>query len=223
MDNQTETVHTIPEQPKGPAALRIPAEIISYIFHPVFMATLLAAVLYLLSPTSFAGWNEKQMIAVLLRIAYTTVFFPLLTMILMKGLGFIESIQMKNPKERIIPLMAMMVYYFWAYHVSKNIDPPILLRALLLSSFWAVIAIFMISIFFKISMHTTAAGGMVGIMIVLMLTSPVNMAPALFVTIALAGIIGTSRLVLKAHSSPEIWLGYIVGILVQLGAYWYLK
>ena len=64
---------------------------------------------------------------------------------------------------------------------------------------------------------------MIGILLVLMMTSPVNMTLPLFVAIAVAGIIGTARMILGAHQRGDIWLGYIIGILVQLGAYAYMK
>ncbi|WP_341834119.1 hypothetical protein WJU16_13995 [Chitinophaga pollutisoli] len=38
--------------------------------------------------------------------------------------------------------------------------------------------------------------------------------------VLLAGIAGTSRLVLDAHTPREVWSGFIVGILAQVGAYW---
>jgi hypothetical protein len=72
-------------------------------------------------------------------------------------------------------------------------------------------------------MHTSTAGAMIGILIVLMMTSTVNMTIPLLVGIGIAGIIGTARMILGAHQRGDIWLGYIIGILVQLGAYVYMK
>lgn len=202
--------------------LQIWATIISYVFHPVFMPSVMAFVLYKLMPTSFAGINAFTFGKIMLPIILNTLFFPLVATALIKAVGFIDSIKMENPKDRIIPLIATMIFYFWAYNVFKNIDAPLILRVLLLGSFWGIIVLFMINIFFKISMHTTAAGGAVGIMIVLIMVSPVNMILPFFIALLVAGLIGTARLLLKAHSSGEVWLGYIVGILVQVGAYWYL-
>jgi len=45
----------------------------------------------------------------------------------------------------------------------------------------------------------------------------------MFAALILAGIIGTARMILGAHQRGDIWLGYIIGILVQLGAYVYMK
>jgi hypothetical protein len=228
MENTQPNIQTTAPVSNQPKVLRALAHIISYIFHPVFMTTLITVALYQLAPVSFAGVSKSEMGMLLIRIAYTTIFFPLLTMLLLKGLGFIESIHMHDLKDRIIPLIAIMIYYFWAYQVAKNshgsrdIDYPFILRVLLLGSFWAVICLFMISIFVKISMHTAGMGGLVGILLVLMISGPVNMIVPFFIALVLAGLVGTARLILNAHTPAEIWLGYIIGILVQLGAYFYL-
>lgn len=213
----TETKQTS-QQPK---LLRIIANILSYVLHPVFMPTVMTLVLYKLSPISFAGVTLAQFKMWLLSIGITTLFFPLFTVVLMKGLGFAQSLHMETTRERIIPLMATMIFYFWASHVFNNIPSPLIIKVLLLGSFWGIIVLFMINIFVKVSLHTAAAGGMIGILIVLMKISPVNMVIPFFIALFIAGLMGTIRLILKAHTPAEVWLGYIVGLLVQLGAYWY--
>ena len=98
-----------------------------------------------------------------------------------------------------------------------------ILKILMLGNFWGVIALFMINIFTKISMHTAAAGGMVGILIVLLILSPINMVAPFFASLVIAGLIGTARMILGAHERGDIWLGYIIGLLVQIGAFIYMK
>ena len=202
------------------------AKVASYVFHPVFMPTVMAYVLFMLShDTGFAGVTDKAFKMWLLIIAINTLFFPLLTILLLKGLGFLNSIQMKESKDRIIPLIACMIFYFWANHAlgsNPEVHIPLILHTLTLGSFWGIIVIFMVSIFYKVSMHSAAAGGMIGILLVLMFTSNVNMVFPFFVALFIAGLIGTARMILKAHQIWEVWIGYVLGILVQVAAYFYL-
>lgn len=221
-DNKEEKV-VKPVPATNSAVLKFFANLVSYIFHPVFMPLILTYALYILVPSSFAGFNEKQIQLFIVRIGVIAVFFPLLTTFLCQRLGFIKSIQMYDPKDRIIPLIGVMIFYFWVYWVHKNIESPYILRVLFLGTFWGVIVLFMLNIFFKISMHTMAAGGVLGLMIVLLISSPVSMAIPFFGTIIIAGLIGTSRLLLGAHKPGEIWAGYIFGVIVQLAAYVYLS
>ena len=67
-----------------------------------------------------------------------------------------------------------------------------------------------------------AAGGMLGFVTVLIIMSPVDMTLPLIIGLVIAGLSGTARLLLGAHTQFEIWTGYILGVLVQLAAYWYL-
>ena len=228
-----------PEEPKipntQPKYLQVLAHIVSYIFHPVFFPVVMAFALYKLSPTDFVGVSPKQLGLWFISIALTGVFFPLFSILLMWKLDFISSIHMPTAKERTIPLMAIMIFYFWISHVFNSMGiatvlnpnpgpvPPLIYKVLLLGNFWGIIALFMVNIFTKISMHTAAAGGMMGIIMVMMIISPANMTLPLLVAIIIAGIIGTARMILGVHQRGDIWLGYIIGILAQFSAYLYMK
>ncbi len=203
--------------------LRLPSKVISYIFHPIFMPTVMAIAVSYLNKSAFAALDTAHRIQLFGNIALNTIFFPLLATFLCKGLGFIESIQMHKSKDRIIPLIATMAFYFWTYLTMKGLSAPLVLRVLTLGCFWGIAAVFIINIFMKISMHTAAAGGMLGIVIVTMMISHINLLLPLLVALLIGGIIGTARMVLQAHRPSEVWLGYLVGVLVQLAAYWYLK
>lgn len=205
------------------------ATLVSYVFHPVFMPVVLMLLLYKLAPVHFAGilpgslLEKGSFINLLGIVSVCTILFPLLTIFLMKALGFIKSIEMHDPKDRIMPLMGIMIWYFWAHHVISNLPgTPLILKVLLLGSFWNIVMIFLISIFFKISMHATAAGGTLGLLAVLLIVNPINMLPVLYTFLFLAGIIGTARLLLGAHKPSEVWVGYLVGAVTMFAAYVYI-
>lgn len=219
MNNSTEILTEQAGAPKQSGPLF--AKIISYVFHPVFMPFLMTLVLYYINKPSFITLANMQPFW-MGAIALNTIFFPLVATLLMKKLGFIQSIFMEEPKDRIIPLLATMIFYFWAYQVVKVGAAPFELKVLFLGSFYGIIATFMINIFYKVSMHAVAAGGALGILGVQMITGSINMLLPFLAALIIAGLVGTSRLLLKAHQPFEIWMGYIAGILVQLAAMWYL-
>ncbi|HRP90861.1 MAG TPA: hypothetical protein PKX92_12585 [Edaphocola sp.] len=206
--------------------LKVIAKIISIICHPVFMPVVMSYVLYKLNSSSFSNITPSKMNEWLGIIGLNTIFFPLVTVFLLRKLNFIESIELKNSKDRIIPLIATMIFYFWAYTVFKNIKaptlPPLILQIFLLGNFYGIIALFMVNIFKKVSMHAAAAGGMIGIFIVVMIMSQINLFITLIVSLLIAGLIGTSRLILRAHTQGEIGLGYFLGIAAQLVAFFYM-
>jgi len=237
VNNDEPIVFAAPNKGTQSKPLRFLATIISYVCHPVFFPLVMAIVIYKLSPGTFIAITPKQMSLWFLNIAITAVFFPLFAIALMKPLGFIQSLHMREAKERTIPLLAIMIFYFWVSHVFNTVGTgqptklmpeigtkaPLVFKVLLLGNFWGVIAVFVINIFVKISMHTAAAGAMIGILVVLMWTNPVDMTLPLLVSIAIAGIIGTARMLLGTHQRGDIIVGYLVGLVAQLGAYVYLK
>lgn len=210
--------------PKTPKALVVLAKGVTYLFHPVYVPLAVAFVIMKLMPGTFSAAPPKQQGLWLISIGFTTLFFPLFSIALMKPLGFISSFHMPTAKDRIIPLMTTMIFYFWVMHVFNNLPGvPFVYKTFFLGNFLCVIATFMFTIFTKVSLHTAGAGCMVGIFGLLLFISPVNMMVPFAIAVVIAGLIGSARLVLSAHTKGQIWLGYILGILSQLGAYWYLR
>jgi hypothetical protein len=208
-----------------PFMLRLFANIVTYVCHPVFMPLVMAIVLSRLS-ISFRDIPERQLNLWLLSIAVTAVFFPIFSILLMKPLGFITSFHLPTSKDRIGPLMTTMIFYFWVSHVFNTMPGtpvPLILKVFLLGNFWGVILVFLANIFTKVSLHTAGAGSMVGILIILMLINPVNVVLPFFISLVIAGLIGSARLILRAHLPGDTMLGYLIGIVVQLGSYWYMK
>ncbi len=223
MEQQLGSTNTRGSQSK---AIRWASMGISILFHPVFMPLLMSLAIYKLSPASFSSYQPKQLGLLFISIGISTLFFPLFTILLLKPLGFISSYHLEQARERTIPLLATMIFYFWISHVFNNIaggGVPLPLKVLLLGNFWGIIGIFIANIFVKVSMHTAAAGGMIGIMIVMLFLSATNALIPLVATIILAGVVGSARLALGAHQRGDVWLGYLLGIVAQIGAFWYMK
>jgi membrane-associated phospholipid phosphatase len=221
--------------------LRFIANGISVLLHPVFMPVICCIVIYAAMPELFIGVKPKVLTGWVGMIVINTIVFPVLLMLLLKGLGFIKSIYLKDVKERVIPLIGIMVFYFWAYWVVKNVGVPIaksdlttlavkadgpqvpaLVRMLLLGNFWGIIAVFLVTIFFKISMHTAGVGSLLGLVLVMMIVSKSFLLLPFIIAGAAALLIGLARYSLGAHSSKQLIAGYVVGIAAQFGAYWYI-
>jgi hypothetical protein len=218
--------NNVPAQPASSKFLQLIAKIISIVFHPIFMPIVMTLVIYDLAPGAFKGISNHTFGLWLINITVNTVFFPMFAIGLLKPLGFISSYQMPTSKERIVPLIITLIFYFWINHVMANIPNikvPLPVRVLFLGNICGIIIIFLINVYTKISMHTAAMGAMLGTIIILLLVSPINMQVPLVIAIIIAGIVGSARMILGAHQRGDVWLGYIVGIAVQLGAYMYLK
>lgn len=147
------------------------------------------------------------------------VIFPGITVLLLKGVGFIDSVFLNSQKDRIIPYIAAGIFYFWMYLVFHNqIEIPSILTAFTFGVFISSSAALLANIYFKISMHAVGVGGLMGLMIVSLYTNPAPLSLPLMVAILIAGIVCTSRLIVSDHSAKEIYAGLICGLICQFVA-----
>jgi hypothetical protein len=210
-----------PENLNHPLAINWLAHLVSFVFHPLFIPVLAAWYLAFLQPGYFTGMpvNEKTMVIV--QVAFNTIFYPALTVLLLKALGFIKSIFLKTQRERIIPYIATNIFYFWMYLVFKSQEEiPLVLTSFILGIFLASSIALIANIYFKISMHALGVGALSGLMIVIVFSgfSYVIFLPAM-IAFLISGLVCTSRLVVSDHTPFDIYAGVLFGILCQFIAY----
>ena len=137
------------------------AHLFSYLFHPLFIPLYVTCFLIFIHTNYFVGFGINEKIWLLLRVSYSMIFFPLITVLLLKGLGFIDSIFLKTQRDRIIPYIASGIFFFWAYLVFRNQpEIPSILTSFTFAIFISSSAALMANIYFKISMHAIGMGGM---------------------------------------------------------------
>ncbi|HWH64404.1 MAG TPA: hypothetical protein VNS50_14055, partial [Ginsengibacter sp.] len=105
---------------KYSVALQIPAQLFSYIFHPLFIPVIATWYLAFIHQGYFTGMAPHDKLLITLRVAVNTILFPGVTVLLLKAVGFIKSIFLKTQRERIIPYVAANLFYFWMYLVFRS-------------------------------------------------------------------------------------------------------
>jgi len=198
------------------------AQGLSWIFHPVFQPVMLIAFLVFgNSSTVFLGFQENQRWMILAQAFTLYTFFPLVTVGLLKALGFLESILLRTSRDRIIPLVAVGIWYFWAWYVWKNLPdyPTELVRFSLAvwSSSWIAL---LINVRMKISLHTLSAGIILAFLFLWSTAHPRGAGLYLPIAVLLTGLIGVARLQVSDHRSSEVYLGYAVGMACMLIVQW---
>ena len=217
-------VHPIGNGVSHPLIARWIAHFISVVFHPLFIPAIVTWYLVFLQPGLFTGYSVYEKKMVLIRVGYNTIFFPALTVLLLKGIGFLKNIYLRTQRERIIPYIATNIFYFWTYLVLKNQEgiPPIL-TSFVLGIFLASSIALIANIYFKISMHGLGVGAFSGIMMLLIFTGfPYAVFLPAMIVFILTGVVATSRLIVSNHTPFEIYTGILFGIFCQLVAYYFV-
>lgn len=193
------------------------AIVVSWIFHPLLIPLYASYFLLFIHPSYFSGFSEQSKKQVLLIAALNGVMFPIISTLLLKALGFIDSFFMKSRRDRIIPYIICNIFFFWTYTVfHKQEMYPSILSSFWLGIFLACSAALMANIYFKISMHTIGVGGITGLFLFIALQHSMLMTWPFAFVILVSGAVATARLMISDHSEKEIYSGFLVGLLSQL-------
>lgn len=202
------------------------SRLLSVVFHPLLMATYILLILLMVDPYIF-GYNSLDQATYLFIIVVVFSFvLPLVSVFLMKQLGFVNSMSLTSKNERIAPIIITAIFYLWlmANTTGSNVFPSIYSQ-FLLGSIISIFTLLLFNSFFKVSLHTAGVGGILMMVIIIVTSYSGTEIPIVFFEnyktttklpmigffVVLAGLIGTARLVLNAHTPKEIYLGYSIG------------
>ncbi|MDB5208724.1 MAG: hypothetical protein JWR72_3799 [Flavisolibacter sp.] len=199
-------------------ALRIAAKVISYVFHPLFIPVYMGwFFVYMLR--LFPGRDAWQQTVLILQFFVSYTLLPLATVLIAKALGFVQTVYLKTQKDRIIPYMATMIFYFWMWYVSKNLSFPKETVMFSLAVFLATCLGVFFNTYLKVSMHGMSVGVVITLLCILSLTSSTNFGPYLSIALFIAGLVCTARLINNDHRPVEIYAGLFLGSISQLIAW----
>ncbi len=205
------------------------ARFISFIFHPMLLTTY-AVILIFMLPTflSLYPYNYKK--AVVLIIFTATFISPLLVMLILLNLRKIKSLHLVDRKERIFPFVISLVLYISAYIITLRFPggTPFFISSFVLLTTVLMFILLLITFKFKVSVHMAGIGGFIGWFYIFFLR--LNLPEVLYVfngfhfltvyffaaLFIVAGLVASSRLLLKAHNPIQIISGFLIGLTVGL-------
>lgn len=212
------TANSIAEKPT-PKVVQWLANLVSYIFHPLFIPALVAWYLLYQHPLIKILVSSEMRFRLFAMTLINSILFPGLVVLLLWRLKFIPNVRLTHQRDRIIPLVVSILFYFWAYYVSRSLpEIPEAFRHWLLGVFLVSCAAMFTNIFFKISLHCLSMGAMVLYFGWMQATDPYWPFISFPIAILLAGITGSSRLALSAHQPGEVYGGYLAGAMCMAAA-----
>jgi len=203
--------------------ITLPAKIISYIFHPLFIPTYVFMFMVYQFPYEFAGITEWQLKMRMFSVFWITAFFPAFAVFLLWRLKFSNSIFLRTQKERIIPYFISMFFYWWMYYLSRNFtDQPQALKFFYFGIFVTTALGVIANNFIKISLHGIAMGGAFAAIILTSFFYQTPLGIAIAAVTLLTGLVCTSRLLVSNHTYFEVYSGFFLGVICQLIGYWFV-
>jgi hypothetical protein len=155
-----------------------------------------------------------RMKPVLILLVVNTILMPLISFFYLKKRGVFSSMFLEKTNERKIGILILFIFHLMSYLLWRKIELPPSYLSLFLGILISLAAVFFITGFFKISLHTLAFGGIVGSLLGLYRAHGFLDYAILSFAILALGIIASSRLIMQAHDSKEVNYGALLGILI---------
>jgi hypothetical protein len=154
--------------------------------------------------------NEVKKLLFLL-VLINNVLVPLSLLPFFRYRNIISSWSIEERSERIIPLSITTILYAVTSFIIFRYPIPAFLKAFFLSAFLLSLSATVISLWWKISIHSIGTGALIALILLLSLKFESSLDGVLILAVFVAGVVLTSRLKLNSHNPRQVWYGLLAG------------
>ena len=195
------------------------AHVISTVFQPLLMPTY--GVILLFVYTYFGVVYTQQFWLIITPILLFSFMIPAVLIFMMFRVGIISDLSLTKRRERFYPYLITLLSYTAMMLFYYRMNMPKWFLLMIAASIAIMIAAIIITLWWKISAHMFGIGGLLGgamsVSYFVERSNPYFMFMGLFI---LAGLIGTSRLILKRHTVAQVIAGFLLGFLLSFVFVW---
>lgn len=186
---------------------------ISLLFHPLLMP--IYGMLIIFSAPTLMGYLPEQVKKILFTVVLmNNVMIPVMLMPFFRFRNIISSYSMEERKERIVPLICVTILYSITSYIIYRFHIPVFIKSFFIASSFLALFITIINFWWKISIHSVAAGALIALVFILSLKMYTALTWYLAGAILTAGMVLSSRLNLNSHNPPQVWTGLALGLIL---------
>lgn len=188
----------------------IAAKVLSVVFTPFYLPIVGLVTLLTLTYLSLLPWVYKLFLFLLFYVF--TILMPTTLIRVYRRYHGWTLIQLGSRERRMMPYVISILCYLLCCYVLTVTHVPHFMRSVLIAALVIQIACSIVNLYVKISTHTAAIGGVAGALTAFAFIFSFNPVWWLCVVILLAGLVGTSRMILRQHSLHQVVIGFLVGL-----------
>ena len=186
------------------------AKALSAIFSPFHLPVVGLVILFLFSYLSFLPLGVK--IYILLMVYTFTILLPTAMIRLYRRYQGWTRIQLGVKERRVVPYVISIMCYLTCYYLLTINHASHFIGSIVMASLIIQVVCAIINLWWKISTHSAAIGGVTGALVAFAMIFNFNPVLWICLLLLLAGMVGTSRIILKQHTLEQVVAGYLVGI-----------
>ena len=192
--------------------LLLGARALSSIFRPQYFPLVGFVALFLFTYLSLLPWSFKALI--LLIVLLGTLLLPRLTIRFWRQTNGLKLHHLRLREHRFFPYLIFLLFYAFTLHFLARFHLPFYMGGILVSSLMIQSACLLINIWWKISVHSAGAGGIIGALVAFSFLFNFNPIWWLSLCIIISGLVGSSRMLLRQHTLWQVLAGTFLGILL---------
>lgn len=186
------------------------ARIMSMIFTPFYLPIVGLIALFIFSYMSLLPMIYK--LVMLAMVYLLTVVAPSLLIHLYRLCQGWTSHELGRKERRLVPYIISIVCYFACFFWMEYRNTPRVISIIVVVALTIQMVCALINIWWKISTHTAAIGGVPGGLVSYSIAFSFNPLWWLCFVLILAGAVGTARMILRQHSLSQVVTGFLVGV-----------
>ncbi len=185
------------------------ARIMSMIFTPFYLPIVGLIALFIFSYMSLLPMMYK--LVMLAMVYLLTVVAPSLLIHLYRLCQGWTSHELGRKERRLVPYIISIVCYFACFFWMEYRNTPRVISIIVVVALTIQMVCALINIWWKISTHTAAIGGVAGALLAFSIIFGFNPLGWFSVVLILAGMVGSSRMILRQHSLRQVCYGFLLG------------
>ena len=189
--------------------LILAARVLSLIFTPFYLPVVGLTALFVFSYLSLLPFTYKATVIALVYLF--TVLAPSLLIHSYRRYHGWTPVELGRKERRMVPYVISIACYFACVYLMERMHIPRFMGGILIAALLVQITCAVINAWWKISTHTAAIGGVAGALAAFAEIFSFNPVWWLSAVFLLAGLLGTSRMILRQHSLSQVVAGFWVG------------
>ena len=185
------------------------ARILSIVFTPFYLPLVGMMALFSFSYLSLFPWPYK--LQVLIMVYAFTILLPTAMIHLYRNYQGWNLIELGHRERRMVPYVISIVCYFTCIYLMQRMHMPHFMGSIMVGALTVQIVCALINVWWKISTHTAAIGGVGGALFAFAYYLGFNPVWWLCLVFLVGGVLGTCRMILRQHSLSQVVAGFWVG------------
>ena len=195
------------------------ARALSMALHPLVLPLYLVAMLFTQTTFSLFPTGVKWYLggSVLL---YGSIV-PMLAVLLLYKIGWLKDLHIHHRRDRLLPLLIGAIAYMLCALVIAKVPQAAFLRKFMLAAALCELFCLVLSTEWKVSLHLTAMGAAVALLVVMNSLGLTQLFGWLIGTVLAAGLLASARLYLGYHNPRQVLVGFLGGfLLTHIALFW---